>query len=147
MPYAAFFVIIGKLIAAPINLYRYSNTGFEPQFQDMLYKSAGMSLEYLIENCTNEYIARLLESGYVIPCGLFEYDGVFAFTSLPEERDKKYYLNHLTDINISLHIKEFHEDIIVYADVSCKYNKENRMTLKEALDRKYLTIYIPKSSL
>lgn len=127
-----------------IELYRYSNFGYEPQYQRYFYQSAYIDLK---TDYFNEYTTNLILQNHNPPCYLFEFDGVFAFIGKPTDVDKRYYLNHLPDDNLPLHIKEFDESTIVYANCGLTYEPQNRMTLKEAKDKNHIAVYIPKSSL
>ncbi len=133
-----------------IKIFRFSNDGFKPQFQSNLKEHSEHTLENLLslipEN--NEYLKNLVVRGFTTPDENFEYEGIFVFLIKPSIEDKRYFLNHLDNIeNIKLNEAFIKEDAICYIDDGTVYNKENKILIKEALDKKINTIYIPKSQL
>lgn len=136
-----------------ITLVRYSNTGFEPLFQQYHYdmdcstiRESHLPIDELLKKYTT-FTAHFIKSGKLNPCTLFDYHGVFAFIGFPSKETKRFFLNHLTDTDLPCHVREFQENIIVYANNATTTAPENRMTLGEAMKKHYSTVYIPSFSL
>lgn len=132
-----------------IKIYRYSDTGFEPCLQTNLLEHASVSLDDMLSTIDNDYLKQLIRKGYTKPDPAFEYDGMFIFLSKPNERDTKYFLNHLDrDLTTNpLYIAELDINAIGYHDNGKVYDKNNKMTIKDACERHINTFYLPKSQL
>jgi hypothetical protein len=132
-----------------IKIYRYSDTGFEPCLQTNLLEHASVSLEDMLSTIDNDYLKQLVRKGHIEPDPEFEYDGMFIFLSKPNERDTKYFLNHLDrdPTTIPLHVAELDITAVGYHDNGKVYDKNNKMTVKEACERHINTFYLPKSQL
>ena len=132
-----------------IKIYRYSDTGFEPYLQDHLVKDSAISLESMLSTIDNEYLKGLVRKGHTEPDPEFEYEGIFVFLAPPSERDRDYFLNHLNRDakTIPLHVAELDVTAVGYHDDGKVYDKNNKMTVKEAVDRNMNTFYLPKSQL
>jgi len=132
-----------------IKIYRYSHTGFESYLQDHLVKDSTVSLDDMLSLVDNDYLKGLIRQGFTEPDPEFEYDGIFVFLALPSERDRDYFLNHLKvdPTTIPLHVAEIDLNAVGYHDNGKVYDKNNKMTVKEACDRNMNTFYIPKSQL
>lgn len=133
-----------------IKIFRFSNNGFQPQFQSNLKEHANTSLEKLLNLVpdNNSYLKSLVLKGFTEPDKDFEYEGIFVFLTKPTNEDKRYFLNHLNNIeNIKLNEAFIKEDAICYIDDGTVYNKENKISIKEALNKNINAIYIPKSQL
>ena len=132
-----------------IKIYRYSDTGFEPYLQDHLVSDSAISLESMLSTIDNEYLKGLVRKGHTEPDPEFEYEGIFVFLAPPSERDRDYFLNHLNRDakTIPLHVAELDVTAVGYHDDGKVYDKNNKMTVKEAVDRNMNTFYLPKSQL
>lgn len=132
-----------------IKIYRYSDTGFEPYYQEHLVRHSAISLESMISTLDNEYLKGLIKKGYTEPDPEFEYEGIFIFLAPPSERDRDYFLNHLDRDakTISLHVAELDINAFGYFDNDKVYDKNNKMTVKVACERHINTFYLPKSQL
>jgi len=132
-----------------IKIYRYSDTGFVPYLQDHLVRDSCISLESMLSTLDNEYLKGLVRKGYTTPDPEFEYDGIFVFLAPPSERDRDYFLNHLDRDakTIPLHVAELDITAVGYHDNGKVYDKNNKMTVKEACEHHINTFYLPKSQI
>ena len=132
-----------------IKIYRYSDTAFEPYLQDHLVRDSAISLESILSTIDNEYLKGLVIKGFTNPDPEFEFDGIFIFLAPPLERDRDYFLNHLDrdPSTIPLHVAEIDVNAVGYHDNGKVYDKNNKMTIKEACERHINTFYLPKSQL
>lgn len=132
-----------------IKIYRYSDTGFEPYLQDHLLRDSSISLESMLSTIDNEYLKGLVRKGHTQPDPEFEYEGIFVFLAPPAERDRDYFLNHLDrdPSTIPLHIAEIDVNAVGYHDNGKVYDNNNKMTVKDAIERNMNTFYLPKSQL
>jgi len=132
-----------------IKIYRYSHTGFESYLQDHLIKDSAVILDDLLKLVNNEYLKNLIKKGFTEPDRDFEYNGIFVFLLPPSIKDRNYFLNHLKidPATIPLHIAEIDSNAIGYHDNGKVYDKNNKMTVKDAYDRNMNTFYLPKSQL
>jgi hypothetical protein len=139
-----------------IQIFRFSDNGFESQYQGHLVEDTSKTLEDLfkdvdaLKNVDHAHLKRLIKLGYEPTDELFEFDGIFVFLLSPTEEDKRFYLNHIKDkdINkIALNTAQINPEAICYLDNNVMYSKKNRMTVKEALIKNNNNIYIPKSQL
>lgn len=131
-----------------VTISRFSTNGFEPHYQSHLKNKAMVSLEEILSKCSNQYMKNLIINSFVEPDPLFEFDGIFAFIGKASDNDKKFYLNHLkTTDNLSYFEAEISGDAICYIDDGIVYSSKNRITISEAFNKTYNTIFIPKSQL
>lgn len=132
-------------------IYRYSNTGFEPQIQTHLLKKSKTTLEELHSHCENDFLKSLITLSFRKPDPDFEYSGVFVFLKSPSIEDRNFYLNHLEKIinkeSIQFFETEIDEESVCYLDNGFVYHAENKTIIKDALSRGYETVYIPASEL
>lgn len=132
-------------------IYRYSNTGFEPQTQTHLIKKSNTTLEELHAHCENDFLKSLISLSFRKPDPDFEYSGVFVFLKYPSIEDRNFYLNHLEKTinkeSIQFLETEIDDESICYLDNGFVYHAENKMTIKDALARGYETVYIAASQL
>lgn len=133
-----------------ITCYRWSKHGFDSQHQIHIKENIEFIKEeskafldkvpdFLKDSVAASLDPELLDAS-------FNFNGVFAFIQKPEKRDYDYYLNHLEDkpdfVN-DFHTRSFNPNTIVYVDDGFVNRTKNKMTLKEAFDKKHLAVYIP----
>lgn len=131
-----------------VTISRFSTNGFEPHYQSHLKNKSMTNLEELLSGCLTEHMKKLIKDSFIKPDSLFEFDGVFAFIGKPTDENKRFYLNHLkTTDNLSYFEAEISGDAICYIDDGIVYSSKNRITISEAFNKTYNTIFIPKSQL
>ena len=132
-----------------INIYRFSNSGFQPQYQKHLEEKSKITLEELLKNCTNTYMQNLIKRSYCLPDKDFEYNGIFVFLEKPTEDDKSFYLNHLNiDLsNIALNTALISPKAFCYIDDGIVQKPENKINIQQAVNLKHNTVYIPESQI
>jgi hypothetical protein len=130
--------------------YRWSKSGFKGQYQHHIKESiefAKQEHESFLEKIPlflREYVSASLDPRLLDDS--FNFHGVFAFIQKPSRDDYDYYLNHLKnkpDFEIDFHTQGFNPDTLVYVDDGFVNRIKNKMTLKEAFNKKHLAVYIP----
>lgn len=132
-------------------IYRYSNTGFEPQIQTHLIKKSNTTLEKLHSHCDNDFLKSLISSSFKKPDPDFQYSGIFVFLKPPSVEDRNFYFNHLDKTldkgAIQFFETEIDEESICYLDNGFVFHSDNKTSIKDALANGYETVYIPESEL
>lgn len=137
-----------------IDIYRFSENGFESQFQSHIKEHSKRSetIGDLLSNIDNDYLRTLIINGNKKICDKFELDGVFVFLEKPKDEDVRYYLNHLEKkqynrVKNNFYHAKINIDAICYFDKGFVFESKNRGSVKDAIENKENTLYIPKSSL
>jgi hypothetical protein len=132
-----------------IEIYRFSKTGFEPQFQDHLYRAYHQKIDNIDVSRMNDYQVRLISESLSIPVDpSFCFHGFFAFLNKPNYQDYRFYMNHLNekdrpDYNHDCHSMMIDAERLCYLDGGFCYHLVNKTTAINALKNQYKTVYIP----
>lgn len=72
-------------------IHRFSEHGFEPQFQNHLLEKSKVTLEELHSKCENDYQRSLMSLGFHPADPNFEFSGIFVFLQNPTIEDKHFF--------------------------------------------------------
>lgn len=132
-------------------IHRFSEHGFEPQFQNHLLEKSKVTLEELHSKCENDYQRSLMSLGFHPADPNFEFSGIFVFLQNPTIEDKHFFLNHLEKSSnldsIPYHVADIDENSFCYIDTGFVYYSSHRITISHAIKAGYTTVYIPQSQL